>query len=231
MPAMPQKQELAQTATPRSSNDYPSQTANLIPIKDPSSRNLPPEIAEADRQARELYNQKQYTKSVSLFLKACTGGAVGDCEQLGNIYQYGLGLPYNYSLALPAYSRACDGAVAKGCDDLAYMYRQGYGVTADYAQAMTLYARACDMGEASDCEVVGSWSETGTGDGKVDYAKAAVYFAKGCDKNNSLSCSNLGELYRRGDGVEKNIDKAKTLFNKSCDLGYQQGCLRVKEMQ
>ena len=40
----------------------------------------------------------------------------------------------------------------------------------------------------------------------------------------ALGCNNLGVLYAKGQGVRQSYTKAKELFGKACDMGYEKGC-------
>lgn len=58
-----------------------------------------------------------------------------------------------------------------------------------------------------------------------DYKKAASIFEELCTKNkDAVSCYNAGFLYKSGDGVGKNLQKASDLFQKACDSGHGEGC-------
>jgi TPR repeat protein len=60
---------------------------------------------------------------------------------------------------------------------------------------------------------------------------AAVLFSKACNAGNSAGCANLGNYYRIGFGVAQDSEKARQYLTKSCNLGCQWGCDRLKEMQ
>ena len=55
-------------------------------------------------------------------------------------------------------------------------------------------------------------------------------FTKMCDENEGMACEKLGEMIAYGlvkdkDANEaKNEEKAKALFKKACDNGYQPAC-------
>lgn len=49
-----------------------------------------------------------------------------------------------------------------------------------------------------------------------------------CSKNDARACSNLGYFYAHGkNGVEKDLEKATELFRKSCNAGYNYGCVNL----
>jgi len=54
-------------------------------------------------------------------------------------------------------------------------------------------------------------------DGKVDYASAKDWFEKAANQDYAYAQYNLGILYLYGLGVEKDVNKAKSLFEKAKD--------------
>jgi TPR repeat protein len=62
---------------------------------------------------------KDETKAVELFRKACDGGEIPACGNLGVMHMYGLGgLAKDETKAAELYRKACDGGVAKFCGNL-----------------------------------------------------------------------------------------------------------------
>lgn len=51
-----------------------------------------------------------------------------------------------------------------------------------------------------------------------DMKKAFDYAAKACELNNMYACSNLSQMYRRGDGTEKNETKADQFKKKALEM-------------
>ena len=77
-------------------------------------------IAEIEKQAVALFNQKQYKEARPLFEQACNGtdengfkyagfdGEMKACNYLGYLYAKGLGGPRDTRKARDVYQRACD---------------------------------------------------------------------------------------------------------------------------
>ncbi|MGX2982813.1 tetratricopeptide repeat protein [Helicobacter sp. 23-1045] len=51
-----------------------------------------------------------------------------------------------------------------------------------------------------------------------DDEKKIKYATMGCDFGSATSCSNLGYWYKKGDGVEVDLDKATSYYIKACEL-------------
>lgn len=58
-------------------------------------------------------------------------------------------------------------------------------------------------------------------------SKAAELYEKGCRNNNLPACVDLGILYETGRGVDKDIDKARKLYEKASRHGYKPAEIRL----
>jgi TPR repeat protein len=74
----------------------------------------------------------------------------------------------------------------------------------DAAHAPVL--EACTTGEAGVC------------------ARAASLAERSCDSGRAERCAELAELYLAGDGVERDIGRAKALYEIGCGGGFMPGC-------
>jgi len=57
-----------------------------------------------------------------------------------------------------------------------------------------------------------------------NYKEAKRLWTKAANQGNAEAQNNLGMIYYNGKGVRHDKSKAKELFGKSCDNGYQKGC-------
>ncbi len=60
--------------------------------------------------------------------KACDGGKMMGCSNLGASYAMGTGVPQDYGKAAALYEKACTGGDAGGCFNRGILYHQGTGV-------------------------------------------------------------------------------------------------------
>lgn len=51
-----------------------------------------------------------------------------------------------------------------------------------------------------------------------DDEKKIKYATMGCDFGSATSCSNMGYYYKKGDGVEVDLDKTAQFYTKACEL-------------
>ena len=66
-----------------------------------------------------------------------------------------------------------------------------------------------------------------------DDHNASKYYEIDCNEGNTYtqaeSCNNIGLRYYKGEGVQKDYEKAFEFYKKACDMGYQKGCDNHKE--
>lgn len=111
--------------------------------------------------------------------------------------------------------------------ELADVYIHGYGIEEDEAQAESWAIRSAESGNVNAMYWLGDGYATYAGlvedmdptDADEHYKKAFVWFSKGSDLNHTDSMVGLATLYRNGEGVTKDTDKALDLFKKAASLG------------
>ncbi|MGA2672528.1 MAG: tetratricopeptide repeat protein, partial [Terracidiphilus sp.] len=140
-------------------------------------RNL---AAGQSRDGLALYNQKRYDEAKPLFQNACDGGEMAACNNLGLLYEFGLGVTQDFAQARALYRKACDGGQISACTSLGTFFYSGQGVLQDYAQAHALFQRACDAGDTGGCSNLGTLYTNGQGVAQ-DYAQARILYKKACD--------------------------------------------------
>jgi TPR repeat protein/tRNA A-37 threonylcarbamoyl transferase component Bud32 len=210
-------------------NNVPS-VPNVVPSQPKPSQvesatpSVPqPSMAEIDKQARVLFDQKRYGEAAPLYDQACSGGLGRACNWLGLMYQHGDGVVKDNSHADTLYAKGCAVGEANACENIGFMYTVGNGIPQDYSQAAIFFSKACEEGLAIGCANLGYTYENGHGVAR-DASHAATLYAKACDTGEPMGCTNLAFLYAGGNGVPKNDSRAAALFSKSCDVGYALGC-------
>ena len=181
-------------------------------------------IKEAKKISAKLQEDSSKTEENKLlYKKACDGGDVKGCFNLGTLYEKGEGVEKDFSKAIQLYKKACDGGVANGCANLGVFYEKGIGLTQNFSKSNELYKKACDGGDAQGCANIGLLYCNGKGVTQ-DFSKASQLLKKACDGGNANGCYNLGVLYANGEGVAKDLSKAIQLYKKACDGGDAKGC-------
>lgn len=98
----------------------------------------------------------------------------------------------------------------------------------DEAEAWLIETFSTKMKECNyvpkQCTMLGYDYSTGT-DGKVENrANALELFNFSCNCGYALGCARLGQLYEKGRGLPKNLQKATALYNQACYAGNGLGC-------
>lgn len=70
-------------------------------------------------------------------------------------------------------------------------------------------------------------NEKGEVEIKELFQKGAKYLQDSCNEGEMHACSGLGSLYESGDGVAKDTQKARQLYEKSCTAKDARGCLNL----
>ena len=124
----------------------------VLLVGDKSGIELPSFGAKKDyEQGEAFYDNKEYDKAAELYKKACDGGDMRGCFNLGTMYANGNGVQKDFSKAAQLFKKACDGGSMYGCYNLGVMYAKGSGVEKDFSKAAELLKKACDGGETNGC--------------------------------------------------------------------------------
>ena len=68
--------------------------------------------------------EKDFGKAVELYKKACDGGEMLGCGNLGSMYANGNGVKKDFGKAAELLKKACDGGDMNGCRNLGIMYEK-----------------------------------------------------------------------------------------------------------
>ena len=98
---------------------------------------------------------------------------------------------------------------------IASAYKEGKGTEVNISQAEEWYKRAGDGGVSLASYKLGRLYLE-----EKDYSRAKEVFMLGASQDYMPSLNMLGIMYRDGEGVEKNIDKAKDFFERASALGH-----------
>jgi hypothetical protein len=157
------KQTVASVPNPFD-NAFASQSPSTEPSQavTTSGASVASHVADIEKQAVALFNQKQYKEARPLFEQACNGTDENGFKYAG-----------------------FDGEM-KACNYLGYLYAQGLGGTCDTRKAHDVYQRACDRGTLASCASLGSlYQDAGDND------NARRYFQKACNGGVTEACDLL----------------------------------------
>jgi hypothetical protein len=168
--------------------------------------------------------------AIQWYRKAAGQGDATAQYELGEIYYSGYGVPEDYPKAAQWYRKAADQGSADAQDKLGDIYRWGQGVPQDNEKAVQWYQKAAAQGNYG---AQNSLVELGIlrGDAVSDVADAILYYNKGdyktgmqkllplAESGNAAANVYMGHLYRLGQGVPQDNDKAVQWYRNAADRG------------
>lgn len=95
------------------------------------------------------------------------------------------------------------------------------------------YKQKCNKKDGESCVKLAiayqNAKENDLQEGEIEklFEKGATYLQSECDGGEMRACSSLGALYESGDGVTKDMNKARNLYQKSCAAKDAKGCLNM----
>lgn len=95
-------------------------------------------------EAYRLYKQKQFDKAAKLY-QQCADMGNDDCQlAIGQLYEFGEGVPKNEKQAAYWYKKSADQGNPIGQKTLGLLYELGKGVPEDWAEAFRLYSKGAE---------------------------------------------------------------------------------------
>lgn len=144
--------------------------------------------------------------------------------KLGQIFEFGMGVPEDPAAAVTWYRRAAEQGDREAQYSLGHMFDVGQGVDRDIAQAIIWYQKAAEQGLAAAQFTLGLTYSDGDGVPK-DAGWAARWYQKAADQGDGNSQANLGMMYWLGDGVPRDVIIAYMWENLAAAQGVSKGKL------
>lgn len=166
--------------------------------------------------------QRNFHRTRNLLEIAIAKGNFDAVNYLGFMYERGSGVEKDYEQARKLYELAISKGYFESIFNLAVMYRNGLGVNQDYKKARELYELSISKGSDKCSNNLGILYDLGLG---VDsnYIKAYELYEKALQTDrSSITLYNMATLFEEGGyGIERNIDKAKLLYQEAADKGFK----------
>jgi hypothetical protein len=196
-----------------------------------------------------------YGKAKALFEEAAKSNDADSIFTLGRMYHKGQGVVSDTSKAAEFYEQAVKLGNTHAMVNLGFLYRRENGVGQDIEKAIALWINAAKLGETVAMHNLGDFYYYGNG-GKKDLIKAREYLEKilitiDLESNNMFKSNNagliewfsketkistssamlqLGDMYYNGEGGERNIEKAKALYELAARYGNAQAMLKLQDL-
>lgn len=93
-----------------------------------------------------------YAHALSIYETCANAGDIGCLQNMGWMYEHGLGVDTDYRVAMSYYTRAAEGGQVEAINNIGYMYQHGMGVPQDNDTALSWYQRSAAMGYQKSAE-------------------------------------------------------------------------------
>ena len=146
------------------------------------------------------------------------GDAIAQNE-LGYMYQYGIGVEESPELALKWYNRAADQGLQQAMYNVALCYANGVGLFPDLDEAFSRFRVVADQHMIVEAELqLGYAYEHGLGVER-DSSAATQHFKAGAARTNPVCMGYLGLQYLKGHGVERDSGDAYRWLERAAEKG------------
>ena len=157
-------------------------------------------------------------EAIKYYLDAADRGHAGAMNDLGGVFEYGVGIPKNLATALVWYEKAAEFGHAGAMTHMGRLSEDGLEIPQDFANARHWYEKAAALGNAASMNNLANLYRYGRG---VDpnLPAAANWYLKAAELGLASAMNSLGELSEGGTGVPQNYQTARNWYKKAADLG------------
>jgi uncharacterized protein len=153
-----------------------------------------------------------------LYRRSCELGYAVGCKNLGQALRESSD-PEDRAQAVVLFQDLCDRNDRMACVLLGGLYSRGQGVPKSIGKAKELYRKACEEGEPRGCSSLGTVLVR-----EGDMNDGLNYLETACMQGDPAGCINLGGLYKKGENVAKDAEKAAFYLRKGCDSQCEEAC-------
>ena len=141
-------------------------------------------FAQQDRFESGLASKDRghYATALRAWLPMAEAGNAEAQNNVGYMYEEGLGVPQNYLLAMNWYRQAADKGLAEAQHNMGMLYHHGYGVAENLDEAFRWFKLAADQELAESEYMLALAFENGEGT-ELDYIEAKRLFLSAARKN------------------------------------------------
>ncbi len=183
---------------------------------------LAPQRTEAQTQvlvrAREALARGDHAAALRLLTPPAEQGDASAQSALAGLYDRGLGVPQNFSIAARWYGKAAEQGDAAGQNGLARLLAGGFGVPQDQVAALAYFRKAAEQGHAAHQMDLAAAYDNGIGVDR-DPREAAQWYARAAGQGLAEAQASLGVLYHTGAGVPQDLAKARELYQAAANQG------------
>ena len=140
-----------------------------------------------------------YATALRAWLPIAESGNAQAQNNVGYMYEEGLGVPQNYLLAMNWYRQAADNELAQAQHNMGMLYHHGYGVAQNLGEAFRWFKMAADQELAESEYMLGLAYEKGEGT-TLNYSEARRLFLSSARKNYTPAQMMYSFMLQAGEG-------------------------------
>lgn len=176
--------------------------------------------------------EEDQEKAAQLYRRSCELGSMLGCRNLARRYLEGNGVEKSAQRAAALLEKSCQLGHPEACPQLTYLAAHECVETGecgpealDPDRSMEKLEKICkETQQPQACLGYGFMLDAGYGGEEADKAGAALQYDQACKAGVSAGCNYLANLYRRGEGVERDVDRAVQLYENACEQGFTLSC-------
>lgn len=161
------------------------------------------------------YNNKEYEQAVECFRKGDEAGDSECTEYLGICHQWGYGVESDLHKAAFYNEKAAKAGNPIAMYDTGLNYEYGQGVQQDIKIALQWLQKSAEAKFAPAYTELGNIYNFGSYGIEKDQKKSFEYYEKGAELGENKSKAALADFYIEGKLVEKDLDKARSLYQEA----------------
>jgi TPR repeat protein len=158
-------------------------------------------FAQQDRFESGLASKDRghYATALRAWLPMAESGNAEAQNNVGYMYEEGLGVPQNYLIAMNWYRQAADNELAQAQHNMGMLYHHGYGVAKNLIEAFRWFKKAADQELAESEYMLGLAYERGDGT-TLDYEEAKRLLLSSARKNYTPAQMMYAFMLQAGEG-------------------------------
>ncbi len=178
-----------------------------------------PSIAGTLEDAAAAYKRGNYAAALQLYRSLADKGNAIAQDSLGDMYNYGKGVPQNQAEAEQWYRLAAKQGLAKAQNNMGFLSMLKALRTGDYSESVKWYRLSAGQGDAHGQLALGGAYKSGLGVPQ-NYVEAAKWFLRAAEQGkDSAAWYMLGLAYARGQGVPQDYIRAYKWLNLAAAKG------------
>ena len=159
-------------------------------------------------------SQESVEYGIDSIKKVAEKGDIKAQIELGFLYYEGKEVPQDKALAAHWFLKAAEQGDMLAQHYMGWMYAKADGVERNIEKAICWYTKAAENGHLDSMVNLGNIYLR-----EKDYTKALKWYELAANKGDQYAQYELGVMYRLGEGISQDTEKAKALFLKAAEQG------------